>query len=101
MFDISFYLSLHLLMFLGLPSLLVELCLELLDLVGDFLFAPKHFLKFSFFPQKVPPTILDFISHLLCVLEVHLFNLAVSRLNIVAEFIGDGFFAHQSRPNIE
>ena len=87
MFDIPFYLRLHLLVFLRLPSLLMEPLLELLDLVCDFLLAPKYFLKLAFFAQKVPPAILNFIPNLLGVLEVHLFNLTVGGLNVVTKFI--------------
>lgn len=101
MFDIPFNLRLHLLMFLRLPSLLVELLFELFYLVGDFLLASKDFFKLGFFAQKIPSAVLNFIPNLLRVLKVHLFNLAVSGLNIVAKLIGDGFFAHQGGAHIE
>ena len=82
-------------MALSLSSLLVEFLLELFNLSRDFLLSSNNIIILGFFPHEIPTTILNFISYLLIVLEVHLFDLAISSLYVVTEFVRDGFLAKE------
>ena len=82
-------------MALCLSSLLVEFLLELFNLSRYFLLSSNDIIILGFFSHEIPPTILNFISYLLIVLEVHFFDLAISSLYVVTEFVRDGFLAKE------
>lgn len=84
-----------------LSSLVVKFLFELLNLVCNLLLTSQNFLKFGLFPDEIPSTVFNFIAHLLRVLEMHLFNLPVHCLNVVAQLVTHGFLAHECLSNIE
>ena len=83
-FDVPLNPCLHLLMLLRLPSLLVESLLEVLDFLLDLVLMSQNFLILGLLPHELSATLLDLRTHLLRVLEMHLLDLSICSLNIVA-----------------
>ena len=101
MFDITLNTPLHLLMFLCLTTMILELWFEELDFVADFLPASLDFLKLGLFLSKPLPALLALGLHLLLILKVQFSNLSISRLKVVTQLITLLLLANQSWAHID
>ena len=82
--DVPLNPCLHLLMLLRLSSLLVESLLEVLYFLLDLILVPQNFLILGLLPHELSAALLNLRTHLLRVLEMHLLDLSICGLNIVA-----------------
>ena len=99
--NVSLRASLHLLVLLGLSALLLEPTLEELNLVVDLPLLAQDEVELGLLQVKFPLGLLNFVPDLLRVLEVHLLDLSLSRLNVVAELLAHGLLPQQGRPHVD